>query len=137
MLDPVDGFAFSVGDEIVLTWQPLPGLPSDAYYAITVAYLHLGDTWHDEVPWTRETSWTLSDHDYLLGLSDDGWFRWSVQAMRQTGVDAGGKPVGLALSPSSEVWSLRWMLPSDGGGGSTKPGPRTPGPPPTPTAPPP
>jgi hypothetical protein len=136
LLAPLDGQAFSQGEEIVLAWQPLAGLPSDAYYAITVAYLHLGTTWYDEVPWTRDTSWALSEHSYLPDLSDDGWFRWSVQAMRRTGVDADGKPVGLALSRASEVWTLRWLTTSDGGE-PAEPAPTTPFVRPTPTVPPP
>ena len=111
----------------MLSWQPLAGLPASGQYVVTVSYIHLGATWYDKVPWTRETSWTLSDHSYLLDLSDDGWFQWSVQAMLQTGVDSQGDPVGVALSPPSEVWSLRWMRATDGGPSS----------PATPTVPPP
>ena len=135
LLAPIDGHAVSQDAEIVLVWQPIAGLPADAYYEVTVAYLHLGDTWYDEVPWTRETSWTLSDHSYLLGLSDDGWYRWSVQAMRQTGADADGNPVGVALSAPSEVWTVRWMVAGAGGGGTNPVVP--PPPPPTPPPPPP
>ena len=120
LLAPPDGQVFSKNDEIVLVWQPLIGLFLGDYYAITVAYSHLGATWHDQVPWTRDTSWTLSEHNYLLELCDDGWFRWSVQAMRQTGVDADGKPVGSALSAPSEVRTLGWMK---GNGGPTTPQP--------------
>jgi hypothetical protein len=126
LLAPLNGQAFSYGEEIVLAWQPLAGMPSDAYYAITVAYLHQGATWYDKVPWTRDTSWTLNEHSYLLDLSDDGWFRWSVQAMRPTGVDADGRRVGVALGPSSAVWAVRWMRPE-----SPPPtAPKTPVPPP-------
>ncbi|MBN1658350.1 MAG: hypothetical protein JXA93_08120 [Anaerolineae bacterium] len=133
---------FSQDAEIVLEWQPLVGLPDNGYYAITIAYSHFGATWYEEVPWTRDTSWTLSDRKYLLDLSDDGWFWWSVQAMRQTGVDADGDPVGLALGPSSEIRTLRWM--KAGGGGEPTPPEASPAPastpsprPPTPSPPPP
>ena len=136
LLAPPDGAAFSQDAEIVLEWQPLAGLPGDGYYAITVAYSHSGEAWYDEVPWTRDTSWTLSEHDYLLDLSDDGWFRWSVQAMRQTGVDADGDSVGVALSPSSGVWALRWTRTGDGSEPTTSPR-QTPPPALTPTPPPP
>ena len=127
LLAPIDGQALSHDSDIVLSWQPLAGLPASGQYVVTVSYIHLGATWYDKVPWTRETSWTLSDHSYLLDLSDDGWFQWSVQAMLQTGVDSQGDPVGVALSPPSEVWSLRWMRATDGGPSS----------PATPTVPPP
>jgi hypothetical protein len=135
LLAPSDGQVFSAGDEVALAWQPLAGLPVDGYYAISVAYTHGGATWHDEVPWTQDTSWTLSEHSYLLDLSDDGWFRWSVQAVRQTGFDAAGAPEGSPLGPASKVWSFRWATGS--GGGSTSPLPETPSVPPTPLPPPP
>ena len=106
---PEDGRAFAAQDEIVLRWQSVGTLPADAYYVITVAYARLGDTWYDETPWIQDTSWTLSEHDYLVGLSDDGQFQWSVQVMLRTGLDAEGKPIGIAISPSSETWSLTWL----------------------------
>ncbi len=124
LLSPLDGQDFSEYAEVVLAWKPVGELPADAYYAITVAYSHEGDTWYDEVPWTRDTSWALSEHQYLLDLSDDGQFRWSVQVVRQTGVDADGRPMGLPLSAPSRVRTLFWRRTSGGG-------------PETPTAPPP
>lgn len=106
-----------------MAWQPVGSLPADAYYAVTVAYVHNGVEWYDEVPWTRGTSWTMSEHSYLLDLSDDGQFRWSVQVVRQTGVGADGKPTGLSLSAPSAVRTLIWRRPSGGGGGGTPPPP--------------
>ena len=108
LLAPSERQEFLQNDEIVLVWQPVDKLPADAYYAISVAYSHEGATWYDDVPWTRNTSWALSEHRYLLDLSDDGQFRWSVQVVRQTGVDAGGKPTGLPLSAPSTVRTLIW-----------------------------
>jgi len=137
LLAPRDGAVFSRDAEIVLEWQPLAGLPDDGYYAITVVYSHRGETWYDEVPWTRDTSWTLSEHNYLLDLSDDGRFWWSVQAIRRTGVDAAGNPVGETLSLSSDVWTLDWMRAGDGDGEPTQSPGQTPPPPPTPMPPPP
>jgi hypothetical protein len=96
-------------------------LPSDAFYEVSVAYIHLGQTWHDDVPWTRDTSWTLSEHAYLKDLSDNDEFRWSVQVMRQTGTDAGGKPVGVPLSPQSEERLLIWKTADVGGPGPPPP----------------
>jgi hypothetical protein len=132
MLAPADGQVFSEWDEIVLRWQPVGQLPLDGYYVATVAYSHLGDTWHDEVPWTKETNWRLSEHSYLLDLSDDGLYRWSVQVMLQTGVDGDGNPIGEPLSGPSDEWTLTWTRSWDGDGG-TKPPSSGPGPaPPTP-----
>ncbi len=109
--------------EIVLAWQAVDGLPADAYYAVTVPYLHEGVTWYDQVPCTRNTSWALSEHRYLPELSDDGEFRWSVQVMRQTGESADCRSTGLPLSALSSVRTLIWMKTSGGGGGGTPPVP--------------
>jgi hypothetical protein len=110
-----------------LAWRPVGELPPDARFVITLAYTHLGATWYDEVPWTRETSWILSEHSYLLDLSDDGQYQWLVQVVRQTGVNANGQPVGVPLSPPSEVRTLLWRRAGGGGGG---PGNTPPVPPP-------
>jgi hypothetical protein len=107
-LAPLDGAVFSDRDEIDLSWRPVGPLPEDAYYVITVEYTHLGDTWYDETPWTKETSWRLSEHEYLLSLSDDGRFRWWIQVMRQSGADEEQRPTGIALSARSEIWNLIW-----------------------------
>lgn len=125
LVAPPDGQAYSRGEVILLDWRAVPGLPASAYYAVSVAYVSRGRTWYDDVPWTRNTSWVLSDHEYLLDLSDDGWFSWSVQAVRQTGVDADGDPVGVALSPASEVWTLRWLAQDDGAAPTRTPVPPT------------
>jgi hypothetical protein len=116
LIAPADQAEFPTAGEIVLTWQPVPGLPADAYYVVTVAYSHNGETWYDDIPWTRETTWTLSDHGYLLNLSDDGRFVWSVQVVRQTGLSAGGSPEGEPLSDPSRRRMVIWQFPSSGGG---------------------
>jgi hypothetical protein len=55
----------------------------------------------------RESAWTISEHDYVLALSDDGRFQWSVRVMLKTGGDPeSGQPVGIPLSPASDVWTL-------------------------------
>jgi hypothetical protein len=118
LLAPSDGQELAEDAEIVLTWQPVGELPAGAFYEVIVTYMHLGETWYDEVPWTRDTNWILTEHPYLLDLSDDGQFRWSVQVVRQTGVDANGNPTGIPLSAPSEEWTLIWRRASDGGAGT-------------------
>jgi hypothetical protein len=125
LLSPEDGRVFSEDDEIVLRWQSVGVLPADTYYAITLAYYRLGEVWYDDIPWTEDTNWALSEHDYLLDMSDDGQFQWSVQVMRQTGLDDDGKATGSAISPRSEVWSLTWQR-----SGSAPSAPTPPPPPP-------
>ena len=128
LVSPADGSEFSATAEIVLQWQPVEGLPPDGYYTITLAYYHLGQTWYDEVPWTQSTEWVLSDHSYLVELSDNAEFWWSVQVVRQTGVDAEGRSVGEALSESSATWTVNWKRPFHGGGSTPQGTPPVPSP---------
>jgi hypothetical protein len=108
LLSPADGWEFSAENEVVLSWQSVGTLPAEAYYVVTVAFQHLGDMWYDEIPWLKETSWTLSEHKYLVDLADGSRFLWSVQVMLRTGQDAEGNPTGVSISQSSETWSLFW-----------------------------
>ena len=120
LVGPPEGQAFSENDEVILQWQPVGQLPADGYYVVTLAYSHQGATWTDETPWTKKTQWTVSEHRYLLDLSDDGLYRWSVRVMRQTGTDAGGRPAGTPLSPASTGRTFTWRRSEggDGGGGT-------------------
>lgn len=115
LISPPDNALVYRDDPVLLQWHPVPGKPADAFYVITVSYLHEGSTWYDDIPWTRETSWRLSDHAYLPDLSDDGLLRWSVQVMRQTGQDPQGRPTGIPLSPGSFSSRLLWLRSNRGG----------------------
>jgi hypothetical protein len=108
LVAPPNGTAFTEGDQIVLAWQSVGQLPSDIYYVPTVSYSHNGQTWLDETPWLKTLNWAVSEHGYLVDLSDDGLFQWSVQVMRQTGVDGNGRPIGTPVSPPSEARSFLW-----------------------------
>ncbi len=130
LIAPPSGAIFVAGDQIVLSWQSVGPLASDRYYVPTVSYTHNGQTWLDETPWLKDTSWAVSEHGYLLDLTDNGAFQWAVQVMRQTGVDGNGRPIGSPVSPPSELRSFVWSRP-----GPSEPS--TPAPPPTPTKPPP
>lgn len=105
---PADGQSFGQDDTITLEWTSVGALDENAFYAITVEYAHLDETWYDETPRVRDTRWTLSEHAYLLDLANDGLFRWWVQVMRQTGVDASGNPIVVAASPASVARVLHW-----------------------------
>jgi hypothetical protein len=127
LVSPFDGQVFSERDKITLSWQPVAQLAPNEYYVPTVAYLRLGETWYDETPWINQpslTRWDLSDHRYLLDLSDDGQFRWAVRVMRRTGINEEGRPEGVAVSPLSEVRTFIWKAPTEGGGGGTPPPPK-------------
>jgi hypothetical protein len=117
LVSPANLRTFAASDPVILSWQPVGQLAPNEYYVPTVAYLHFGETWYDETPWTKETSWALSDHRYLLELSDNGEFRWAVRVMRRTGINDKGQPTGVARSPMSEVRVLIWRRASGGGGG--------------------
>jgi hypothetical protein len=123
---PSDQQNFSEGEPILLQWQPVGTLGSNEFYVVTLAYSHSGATWYDDVPWTKDTQWLASQHEYLLDLSDDGRFVWSVQVTRQLGVDAGGRPTGPAVSPMSGQRTFTWTTSGGGGGGGNE----TPEPPP-------
>jgi hypothetical protein len=105
---PRQGMRFRAADVVDLQWKPVGSLPSDAYYVPSLTFFHYGEKWTDETPWLKDCTWRLSDHAYLLTLSDDGVYRWSVRVMRKTGVDAQGRPVGVPVSPASEVWTFHW-----------------------------
>jgi hypothetical protein len=127
LLQPLEGQVFGRQDEINLHWKPVGQPGTDVYYAISVSYSHAGETWHDETPWITDTVWLMSQHLYLLHLSDDGHFCWAVQAMRRLDVDPAGTPVGEALSPPSARRCFIWY--ADEATGPTA----TPTPSPTPT----
>jgi hypothetical protein len=93
------------------------------YYEVVVTYAPFRDPttrWKDETPWTQETRWILSEHNYLLDLSANGEFEWSVRVMQKTGEAAGGKPIGFELSPASRVRILIWKYSSGGGGPASR-----------------
>jgi serine/threonine-protein kinase len=118
LLEPEEGTAFEdVNAQVLLEWSPVkPSLAPDEYYFITIPYRHQGQLWTD-FAWTQQTSWPLREHEYLLDMSDDGTFRWSVVLMRQTGTGDNGVPQGIPLSQSSQERSLVWRRPSPGGDG--------------------
>jgi hypothetical protein len=115
LLAPLNRHVFFAGDEIVLAWNPVGPLPANVFYVPVVWYSHQGATWIDETPWTRDTRWTLSEHRYLLDLSDDGLFFWTVQVKRKTGEDENGRPVGRPVSPTGEERFFSWTYDSGGG----------------------
>lgn len=115
-LEPGDGAAFDSGSTIVLRWTPVkPALDANELYLVTITYRNKGAVWTD-VAWSQETQWRLNEHSYLLGMSDDGVFNWSVRLLRQSGTDNKGVPTGDDLSISSPVRSLVWRAAAASGG---------------------
>ena len=109
--------------QITLEWQSVGVLPADVYYVVAVVYTSNGALQNDDKVWIRKTSWLLNDHQYLIDLSDDGRFQWSVRVMQQTGTDANGKPTWEPRSAKSEVRTLIWKRASGPGPGPTVPPP--------------
>jgi hypothetical protein len=118
---PEEGHLFSFRDNVLLEWEPVGQLAPDEYYVPTVAWERFGETVYDETPWIKETRWLMSEHQYLLELSDNGEFRWAVRVMRRTGINDAGKPAGTPRSPLSEVRTLLWKRRGDGGDGGPPP----------------
>jgi hypothetical protein len=112
LVAPGNGQLFKFDDTIVLQWQGTGPLPEDAYYVPIVSFYHKPSIWYDDTEWVKGTSWTLSDHDYLPGVSDYSTFNWSVRVMRFTGYDpATGRKTGIPLSHMSDEWKLVWQKP--------------------------
>jgi hypothetical protein len=112
LVAPPDGARFHRRDEIVLEWQSVGQLPEDVYYEVQVLFTPVEDptqTWKDETPWTKDTRWTLSEHDYLPDLAARGHFAWSVQVVHKTGENAQGRPLGVPLSPLGVARNLIWL----------------------------
>lgn len=125
LLGPEDGFVFEGPEtQIMLTWSPVkPALGPDEYYRLSMPYNHEGRVWIDYA-WTKETSWLASQRQYLLDLSDDGRFAWSVALIRQPGAEINNLAEDdiLLSQPSAErvfVWRVGGG--GDGGGGPTGP----------------
>lgn len=113
-VEPADGASFDSNSTVVLRWTPVkPTLDAGEIYVVTITYRNKGAIWTD-VAWTQETQWRLNEHSYLLGMSDDGVFNWSVRLLRQSGTDDKGAPKGDDLSASSSVRVLVWRAAAGG-----------------------
>jgi tetratricopeptide (TPR) repeat protein len=126
LLEPEDGATFEgIETQIILKWKPIkPALAPDEYYRLTMPYNHEGQVWIDYV-WTKETNWLVSQRQYLLDLSDDGRFAWSVALIREprAGINNLAEDDILLSQPSAErvfVWQAGGNG-GDGGGGPTVP----------------
>ena len=107
LLSPDDGTRFPRDSSIPLTWTSVGDLAGDVCYVVTVTYTKDGQTVTDDEKWVQTTSWDLAEHSYLPGLSDDGYFYWSVQVRRRDGGVNGTGP-GAPLNQSSVIRSLFW-----------------------------
>lgn len=108
---PADGAAFSgTAVDVVLAWRGVkPTLAADEYYLVTLHYKHEGQIWTDYV-WTKETLWDARKHVYLLDLTSDGRFTWTVRLVRAASVPQDGKPTGaeIVLSETSQPRVFVW-----------------------------
>lgn len=113
LVGPADGQFFPYSAEIVLEWEPVGPLPKNAYYAPIVYYVRRPEVWYDGIEPVKGTSWTLSEHDYLPGLSDDSVFHWAVQVKQLVGKDADGMSIWVPLSRMSAERTLIWQKPPE------------------------
>jgi len=108
LLEPVNGAEVDPGAPPVLLWSWSAVLTEDDYYVLTLAYRRQGATRYVDVPWTQETSLDATSHVGPVTLADEGRFYWSVKVVRRAGFDASGRPIGVPLSPMSEVRTFVW-----------------------------
>ena len=125
LIAPADGQHFSHNADVLLEWSSVGTLPEDAYYVVTLAYPHGNQTWYDETPWLKETSWQADEHAYLPELSNDGNFTWSVRVMLLTGEDERGRPSGVPLGVPSAQRAFYWARRP---GSASEPTPQPPAP---------
>jgi hypothetical protein len=109
LIRPALGADFEgVAEPIVLEWRPAPPLREDEYYQVAVDYDYKETNTAVRYA-TRATRFTLPEE--LYRTPNCRVFNWRVTVMRQTGVDAEGQPVGVAVSFDSLYRYVRWFYP--------------------------
>lgn len=107
---PPDGETFGFPNTPHLRWQGIKSpLAEDELYLVTIKFKHFGEIWTDYA-WSTSPHWHVGEHEYLLTLSDDGRFEWSVQLIRQTSTNNDGVPQGPALSQHSQTRVFYWRI---------------------------
>jgi LysM repeat protein len=108
LADPSNETPFTTGDGamIVLTWQPVPGMPPGARYQVTVRWTENGEP---QEWWGSTTANEIRLPPWLYARADQparryGWFVTVVQPT----TDGLGGEVNRPLSPTSAVHTLTW-----------------------------
>ncbi len=97
---------------MLLEWTSVGELAEDEYY-----HVHLerppktvGEEWWGDYVYTKETSY-LAEGAFLAPfhlpeVQGQAVVYWWVRAVRKTGEDENGKPIGIDISLPSEKWAL-------------------------------
>ncbi len=134
LLEPNNEVIFGNRDaQITLRWSPVkPTLAPDEQYLIVIPYkpkAAVDEIWYDYTC-TKQTSWSVADHAWLLDASLDGQFSWSVTLIRLTLANSEDCQVNIqdkavlediTISQTSEErifgWRAAFPSGSSGGGG--------------------
>lgn len=112
LLDPPPNQPVSWGSTVLLMWTSDCELAEDEYF-----HVHMErrprtaqEPWYGDYVYTKDTQF-LAEGSFLAPFHPaqehgHGIVYWWVRAVRKTGEDANGKPIGLDISPSSEERTL-------------------------------
>ncbi|MGQ9625748.1 MAG: protein kinase domain-containing protein [Anaerolineae bacterium] len=108
LLAPPDGAVFHAGrnEQIILQWEPVPGLTDKEFYNVTVVHFFNSKPryWGDA---TRETNIRFPP-ETNYGEADKDIFHWWVEVRHVATIKKDGKPDGPPVSPKSEAWTFIW-----------------------------
>ncbi|MDM8528440.1 protein kinase [Anaerolineales bacterium HSG24] len=107
LLTENDGFFVGPLTDVIVEWEPVPGMAEDEYYDLTVTHIY-GD---QIVYWgqaTKETSFKLSP-DIGLGEAGNDRFNWWITVRKEN--TAKGNNLDQAISDRSEIRTFIWEAP--------------------------
>jgi LysM repeat protein len=107
--NPADGSqAYGDTAEIELRWQPVPGIPADGQYQVTIQYVEGGERRTDVLPPTSSTAQRFPL--WLFGRADlpGRRYTWYVTVVRM-GTDGKGGEVAIPLSRPSSPHLFEWQ----------------------------
>ncbi len=110
-LAPENGAVFKGADaKITLEWQPVTraGLTESEWYMISLQYTGRDGKPAEQVGWSREARWTVSQEWWNEAFPNARTFQWQVTATRIEGVDPFASPSRIPISPPSSARTFVW-----------------------------
>lgn len=111
LIGPPDGKIFIGRDQfVVLSWSSVGALAGDEWYAVRLSWSEGGSFEQRGGNNLKETSWQIPADFYWLKADQETGraYEWYVYVERVTETED-GQPVGEAVSPPSETWTLFWQ----------------------------